>query len=66
MIKFLINILSLVSLWFIFFPSVQVRIPTSYDKPGTSQLAQSAQVNTQGIQKEVVEMWDTFAPEQGH
>lgn len=51
----------------VFFSSLQVRIPTSYDKPGTSQLVQSAQVNTQGVRKEVVvEMWDTFALEQGH
>lgn len=41
--------------------SVQVRIPTSYDKPGTSQLVQSAQVktHTKDVVVVVIEMWNT-------
>lgn len=33
--------------WQCFFLLLQIRIPTCYDKPGTSQLVQSAQVSSQ-------------------
>lgn len=44
-LKFLISS-NYIFFFFLIYFVVQVRIPTSYDKPGTSQLVQSAQVNT--------------------